>query len=91
MPSKLSRDQILADIETLYIKARDQDKWQVALRAKELQGKILDQEFWHPMLVLIGHGGERSDPEAATVGVQYRVSIGCTRASHRIETHILSQ
>jgi hypothetical protein len=21
-------------------------------------GKILDQEFWHPVLVLIGHGGK---------------------------------
>ena len=37
----LTKDQILTDLQTIYQLALDEGKWFVALRAKELQGKIL--------------------------------------------------
>lgn len=37
----MNKGQILFDIETIYQNAIEQKKWHVALRAKEIQGKIL--------------------------------------------------
>ena len=37
----LTKDQILKDMESIYQKAFGDGQWRVALRAKELQGKIL--------------------------------------------------
>ena len=46
---KPSKDSILKDIDDLYKKALETDRLQVALKAKELQGKIIGlfhtQEF----------------------------------------------
>lgn len=41
MQAQITRDQILRDMETLYQLALDDGKWLVALRAKELQGKVI--------------------------------------------------
>jgi hypothetical protein len=41
MAITLTKDQILKDIQDLYQQALEDKKWQVALHAKEIQGKIL--------------------------------------------------
>lgn len=41
MPPALTKDQILADIQTIYQLALENGNWHAALRAKEMQGKIL--------------------------------------------------
>ncbi|MBX9805434.1 MAG: hypothetical protein K2Y18_06760 [Alphaproteobacteria bacterium] len=37
----MTKEQILSDIESIYQSAIAENKWQVALHAKELQGKAL--------------------------------------------------
>jgi hypothetical protein len=41
MNPTLNKNQILSDIETIYQSAINDGKWLIALRAKELQGKII--------------------------------------------------